>query len=394
MFDIDVCMLTLEYPPYVYGGVGVHVDNLTRYLSKYVKLEVRTIRLEGAPSYELRNGIIVKRYDAWSQLLDNCPSSYAPVFKALSLGLNIVSDRVDSKIVHVHTWYMGFAGFLSKKLYNVKLVATVHSLEPKRPWKRKVLGEAYNVSLWAEKTCLENCDVIIAVSMETKRDIISLYGIEENKVHVIHNGIDEEIWRPIRNPRVLEKYGIREPYILFVGRLSRQKGILTLIEAAKDLPSDLTVAIVTGKPDDPNLIVEVSRAVKNLKNVVWINKVLEREELIPLYTMALAFICPSIYEPFGIVNLEAMACGTPVIASNVGGIPEVVVDGETGILVAPGNPVELAETVTRLYNNRSMAKEMGVRARERILEKFTWSKVAQKTYELYMEVLGVNSRTT
>jgi len=386
--DIDVCVLTLEYPPQVYGGVGVHVDNLTRYLSKYVKLEVRTICVKGTPSHELRNGIIIKRYDAWDQLLDHCPSSYIPVFKALSLGLNIVSDRVDSKIVHVHTWYMGFAGLLSKELYNVKLVATVHSLEPKRPWKREVLREAYNVSLWAEKTCLKNCDAIIAVSMETKRNIISLYGIEENRIHVIHNGIDEEIWRPARNPRILEKYGIKEPYILFVGRLSRQKGILTLIKAAKNLPSDLTIVLVTGKPDNPNLIMEVSRAVKDLKNVVWINKVLKREELIPLYTMALAFICPSIYEPFGIVNLEAMACETPVIASNVGGIPEAVVDGETGILVTPGNHIELAEAITRLYNNWGMAREMGIRARKRVLEKFTWSIVARKTYNLYMEVLG------
>ncbi len=383
---MKVCIFTLEYPPHVYGGAGVHVYNVARHLAKFINVEVRTVSLKKEIEYHEENKIIVKRYPPWYNILEKVDGKYRPAFKALSLALAINSDRVDAEIIHFHTWYMSLAGFIAKKLYDVKLIATVHSLEPKRPWKREALAEAYNLSLWLERTGLEACDAVIAVSKAMKRDLVEIYGIEEDKIAVIYNGIDETRWRPIVDEKILKKYHIKKPYILFVGRLSKQKGIFNLLKAFKLLSDKASLVLVTGKPDERKVVDEFEKAINEVGNVVWINKMLKDEELIPLYTMASVFVCPSIYEPFGIVNLEAMATETPVVAFKTGGIPELVVDGETGILVRPGDVKELANALEYVLKNPEIGKVMGENGRKRVLQYFTWSKVARETLKLYEKV--------
>ena len=383
---MKVCIFTLEYPPHVYGGAGVHVYNVARHLAKFINVEVRTVSLKKEIEYHEENKIIVKRYPPWYNILEKVDGKYRPAFKALSLALAINSDRVDAEIIHFHTWYMSLAGFIAKKLYDVKLIATVHSLEPKRPWKREALAEAYNLSLWLERTGLEACDAVIAVSKAMKRDLVEVYGIEEDKIAVIYNGIDETRWRPIVDEKILKKYHIKKPYILFVGRLSKQKGIFNLLKAFKLLSDKASLVLVTGKPDERKVVDEFEKAINEVRNVVWINKMLKDEELIPLYTMASVFVCPSIYEPFGIVNLEAMATETPVVAFKTGGIPELVVDGETGILVRPGDVKELANAIEYVLKNPEIGKVMGENGRKRVLQYFTWSKVARETLKLYEKV--------
>ena len=383
---MKVCIFTLEYPPHVYGGAGVHVYNVARHLAKFINVEVRTVSLKKEIEYHEENKIIVKRYPPWHNILEKVDGKYRPAFKALSLALAINSDRVDAEIIHFHTWYMSLAGFIAKKLYDVKLIATVHSLEPKRPWKREALAEAYNLSLWLERTGLEACDAVIAVSKAMKRDLVEVYGIEEDKIAVIYNGIDETRWRPIVDEKILKKYHIKKPYILFVGRLSKQKGIFNLLKAFKLLSDKASLVLVTGKPDERKVVDEFEKAINEVGNVVWINKMLKDEELIPLYTMASVFVCPSIYEPFGIVNLEAMATETPVVAFKTGGIPELVVDGETGILVRPGDVKELANAIEYVLKNPEIGKVMGENGRKRVLQYFTWSKVARETLKLYEKV--------
>jgi len=383
---MKVCIFTLEYPPHVYGGAGVHVYNVARHLAKFINVEVRTVSLKKEIEYHEENKIIVKRYPPWYNILEKVDGKYRPAFKALSLALAINSDRVDAEIIHFHTWYMSLAGFIAKKLYDVKLIATVHSLEPKRPWKREALAEAYNLSLWLERTGLEACDAVIAVSKAMKRDLVEIYGIEEDKIAVIYNGIDETRWRPIVDEKILKKYHIKKPYILFVGRLSKQKGIFNLLKAFKLLSDKASLVLVTGKPDERKVVDEFEKAINEVRNVVWINKMLKDEELIPLYTMASVFVCPSIYEPFGIVNLEAMATETPVVAFKTGGIPELVVDGETGILVRPGDVKELANALEYVLKNPEIGKVMGENGRKRVLQYFTWSKVARETLKLYEKV--------
>ena len=386
---MKVSMLTLEYPPHIYGGVGVHVYNLTRQLSKFINIEIRTIKIgDSTREFEQVDNVIVKRYKTWTEVIDKTYGKFKPVFNALSLALAINADGFDSDIVHFHTWYMAVAGFYAKKLYGVKLVATVHSLEPKRPWKREALGEGYSLSLWAERTGLESCDLIIAVSHAMKKDLLEVYGIDSGKIEVIHNGIDENVWKPVYDLEILKKYGIKLPYILFVGRLSKQKGIFTLINAFKKLSQKAYLVLVTGKPDDKILLKELQYSIKHLKNVVWINKTLDRNELIPLYTMAEAFVCPSIYEPFGIVNLEALATETPVIASNTGGIPEIIINHKTGILVEPGNSEALRSAIEHILANPEEARKWGKLGRQHVIENFAWSIVAEKTYKAYMKVIG------
>ncbi|RLE84538.1 MAG: glycogen synthase [Thermoprotei archaeon] len=384
---MKVTLLTLEYPPYVYGGVGRHVENLSKHLAKYLELEIRTLNVPGSDSFEAKGKLVIRRYKDWSSLTEE-QGRFAPVFRGLSLSLAVNKDPIDSDIVHFHTWYMALGGVYAKKLYGVKLVTTVHSLEPRRPWKRDSLGMGYNLSTWAERIGLSECDMVIAVSNYMKNDIVELYNIPANKIKVIHNGIDEKIWKPTEDRSVLRKYGIRMPYALFVGRISRQKGILDLLKAAKLLPKYVNVVLVTGKPDDPRLLSEVKRRIADLGNIIWINKMMSEEELVPLYTLASVFVCPSIYEPFGIVNLEAMSTETPVVATKVGGITEVVSHGRTGLLVEPGNPKELADAISYLISNPEEAKEIGRKGREEVLRRFTWSRVAKLTYEAYKDLIG------
>ena len=385
---MKVTIFTLEFPPYIYGGVGVHLSNLTRYLVKFVDIEVRTVLTENSLEEEYWNNIKVKRYSPWSSLLNKTVDKFKPVFKGYSLSLAFVSEDIDSDIVHFHTWYTALGGLYAKKLYDVKLVSTVHSLEPLRPWKREALGTGYNLSMWAERNGLMECDLIIAVSEGTKKDIIKSYGIGPSKITVIHNGIDETLWKPIVNEEVLRKYGITKPYVLFVGRLTKQKGVETLLEAAKILPNHIKIVLVTGKEDDKLYLEKIRSIVSKIRNVVWIHKMLPKQDIIPIYTQASVFVCPSIYEPFGIVNLEAMATETPVVATNVGGIPEIVVDGKTGFLVEPNSPEILAAKILEIINNPDLAEKMGKEGRKRVLEEFCWRKIAEKTYNAYRKVIG------
>lgn len=388
---MKVTFLTWEYPPHIYGGAGVHVKYLTLALSRLVDVEVRTPQAEGENEglgiTTGDGGVGVRRYEPWPPLQEGCDPHFKTLFKAFSTDLALVRDPIDSDIAHAHTWYTSLAGFLAKELYDVRLVATVHSLEPKRPWKRESMGNAYNLTMWAEELCLEACDRIIAVSEEDKRDITECYGIGEGRISVIPNGIDIERYRRVENPAVLEKYGVRKPYVLFLGRLSRQKGVFDVVDASSKIRKGVRVVIVTGRADDRGVEEELARAVEGKENVLWVNRMLSVDEAVALYSSAEVFTAPSIYEPFGLINLEAMACGRPVVSTRVGGIKDVVVDGETGLLVPPQNPEELAEALNRLLSDRVLAEEMGKMGRERVERLFSWERVAERTLELYQSLL-------
>ena len=373
-------IFTWEYPPNVYGGAGVHVKYLTAALAKLADVEVRT--LEQGPPEDVP-GVRVRRYRPSLRGLGAPDPRVAKALEVLSFDGNLVADPIDADVVHTHTWYTNFAGALAKRLYGCKLVATVHSLEPLRPWKREQLGSGYDLSSWMEKEGLEACDAIVAVSEEMKRDILRCYEVPASRVHVIHNGVDPQKYHPTDGAASLEKFGIRKPFVFFVGRLTRQKGVFDLLEAKARLPEGTTLVLATGKPDTPGIEDELRRALTALRDVVWIPQMLEDPDLVALYSEAAVFACPSIYEPFGIINLEAMACETPVVASRVGGIKEVVVDGETGLLVPPANPVRLGRAIRRLIEDPSLAARMGRKGRRRVLRQFTWDRIAEKTLRLY-----------
>jgi glycogen synthase len=295
----------------------------------------------------------------------------------------MVSDPMDCDIVHSHTWYMNMAGALAKKLYGAPAVATVHSLEPLRPWKAQQLGRGYELSKWMEREGLCACDRVIAVSEGMKRDIMKCYPISRSLISVVYNGIDPKAYTRRENGVVLRKYGVRKPYILFVGRLTRQKGVFDLLEASKGfLPGTQTV-LATGRPDEPGILDDLKRAVKGRKDVVWINSMLEQSETIALYSGASASVTPSVYEPFGIVVVEAMACGSPVVASSVGGIKEIIENGRSGLLVPPQDPEALAGAVNRILGDHALGKRLAADARTRVEEHFTWEAAARRTFEIY-----------
>jgi glycogen synthase len=311
--------------------------------------------------------------------------------------------NIDADIVHCHTWYTHFGGILAKKNYGIPLVITVHSLEPLRPWKREQLGGGYDFSLWVEKTALEMADAIIAVSRETKRDIERLFAVDPEHVHVIHNGIDPEEYRKVSSTGALERHGIApdKPYLLFVGRITRQKGIVYLVRAIPYMDPGFQIVLCAGAPDTAEIAEEMKAAVESARrersDVVWIEEMLDRNAIIEFYSHAAVFCCPSIYEPFGIINLEAMACETAVVASAVGGIKEVVVDNKTGFLVpleqmqeSPFEPLDpekfshdLAAKINELMKDRDLREKFGQAGRKRAVEKFSWSAIAQKTKALY-----------
>ena len=329
-----------------------------------------------------------------------------PVFNALQRDTAMAAAGTDADLVHVHTWYTHWAGILMKLNYGRPLVVTVHSLEPLRPWKREQLGGGYDFSVWVEKTALEMADGIIAVSESTKADVLRLFDVDPARVQVINNGIDLEEYRERRDNAVLARHGIDpvRPYILFVGRITRQKGIVHLVRALKHLDPGFQVVLCAGAPDTPEIAEEMKAAVELARQerpgVIWIEEMVSKEEIIPLYSQAELFVCPSIYEPFGIINLEAMACGTPVVASAVGGIPEVVVHGETGLLVpveqmtvAPFEPVDaetfahdLAAAINELMRDEPRRRKMAEAARRRVEEQFSWSAIARRVADLYREV--------
>ena len=394
-------LLTNEYPPHVYGGAGVHVEYLARELARFMAVEVRCFG--GQTSSE--GDLTVRGFRA-DESAFGCPPALRAVFAATQRDNAMAAAGTDADLVHVHTWYTHLGGILTKLNYGLPLVLTAHSLEPLRPWKREQLGGGYDFSGWVEKTAIEMADAVIAVSESTKADLLRLFRVDPARVHVIHNGIDLEEYAERRDDEVLQRHGVdpARPYILFVGRITRQKGIIHLVKALRHLDPGFQVVLCAGAPDTPEIAAEMKSAVEAAQQgrpgVVWIEKMLPKAEIIALYSGAEVFVCPSIYEPFGIINLEAMACGTPVVASAVGGIPEVVVHGETGLLVpveqnkeAPFEPVNadsfafnLAEAINELMRDEVRRRHMAREARRRVEENFSWEVIAQKTAELYRVV--------
>lgn len=393
--------LTREYPPYVYGGAGVHVEYLAQELAKLTEVEVRTFGDQKKKDKELS----VKGYPFDNALFDNAEDKLKAIFKTLSTGIHMNTDSIDADIVHCHTWYSHFAGIIAKLCYGIPLVITAHSLEPLRPWKREQLGNGYDASSWIEKTAIEMADAIIAVSEETKNDILDHFKVDEDNIHIIYNGINLEEYTQTNSKDYLKKYNINleQPYVLFVGRITRQKGIIHLVNAIKYIHPDTQIVLCAGAPDTKEIGLEMEKAVQQLKrqNVIWIDKMVTKKEVIELYSNAAVFCCPSIYEPFGIINLEAMACNTAVVASAVGGIKEVVVNGETGILIpveqqksapfAPINPDQfsrdLAAGINTLISDKDLRNKMALQGRRRVEQLFDWKAIAKQTKNLYESIL-------
>ena len=395
-------ILTNEYPPHIYGGAGVHVDYLSKELAKLMEVEVRCFGEQEVDQDNLQ----VRGFGLGTPAM-TCPKPLQSPLGAARRSVDFNGAGIDADIVHCHTWYTHLGGILAKLNYSIPLVITVHSLEPLRPWKREQLEGGYDFSLWVEKTALEMADAVIAVSEDTRRDLISLFAIPEERISVIYNGIDLAEYQSNTNHETLRSFGVDPslPYILFVGRITRQKGIVHLVRAIRHLDPGFQIVLCAGAPDTPEILAEMREAVSAArelgKDIIWIDKMVTRPEAIALYSGASVFVCPSIYEPFGIINLEAMACGTPVVASAVGGIKEVVVDGETGFLVSleqmKESPFEatdpeqfaqdLAARINQLMADPDLAARMGAAGRKRAEELFAWKAIAQKTERLYRHLL-------
>ena len=398
-----VGLITREYPPYVYGGAGVHVEYLSRELAKKIEVEVHCWGDQQLDADQLH----VRGAKPWDALAAT-GQKFKTAIEALSLNLLQMDALQKIELVHTHTWYASMAGFLAKKLYGIPFVLTTHSLEPLRAWKAEQLGSGYAMSSWMEKTAMLDADAIIAVSKGTKADILRAYPeVRPERVHVIYNGIDLAEYQKTDDTSALSAYGgdPTKPYVLFVGRITRQKGVTHLVEAIRYLPKDTQVVLCAGAPDTPEIAAEMRAKVEEARqhnpNVIWIEKMVTKAETIQLYSNAAVFCCPSVYEPFGIINLEAMACRAPVVASATGGILEVVVDGETGYLVPfEQDPVtsfplyadrfarELAEKLNDLLSDPAKAKRFGEAGRKRVEETFAWSAIADQTIELYKTLVA------
>lgn len=396
---MKVLFFTKEFPPHVYGGAGVHVEYLASELAKIMDVDVRCFGDQDLKKDRLE----VKGFSENILDFSKTNDKIKPVLKTLAACIQMNAFPVDADIVHCHTWYAQFAGIMAKLCYGIPLVITTHSLEPLRPWKREQLGRGYDASSWIEKTAIEMADAVIAVSRETKEDVLKHFDVNEQKLKVIYNGIDLKEYVATNDTAVLEKYGIntKNPYVLFVGRITRQKGIIHLVNAIKYLIEDVQVVLCAGAPDTPEIASEMEKSVqeakKNRNNIIWIDKMLDKKEVIQLYSHADVFCCPSIYEPFGIINIEAMACNTAVVASAVGGIKEVVVNGETGILVpleqqkeAPFEPInpevfskDLAAAINKIIKDPDLRKRMAINGRKRVEQFFDWQAIAKQTLELY-----------
>lgn len=403
---MKVIFYTREYPPYVYGGAGVHVEYLAQELSQLMEVDVRSF----GDQKEQHPQLSVQGYPYENTIFDTSDKKLKGVFQTLSTCIQMNGQAVDADVVHCHTWYAQFAGIVSKLCYGTPLVITTHSLEPLRPWKREQLGRGYEASSWIEKTAIEMADAVIAVSKETKEDVLKYFEVDEEKVKVIYNGIRLEEYTPTAQTTALEKYGVdsSKPYVLFVGRITRQKGIIYLVNAIQHIHPDTQIVLCAGAPDTPEIEKEMEAAVAAIKNtrsnLIWIAEMLDKPSIIQFYSHAAVFCCPSIYEPFGIINIEAMACETAVVASAVGGIKEVVVHEETGILVpveqhqvAPFAPVDpeqfskdLAAGINRLIADPALCKKMAENGRRRVEEHFDWKIIAQEVKSLY-ESLKTNS---
>ncbi|GIJ27851.1 glycogen synthase [Micromonospora qiuiae] len=393
---LRVDLLTREYPPEVYGGAGVHVEYLARELRRLAEVRVHCF---GAPRTEPG----VRAYAEPTGL-----TGANPALRTMGVDLEMAAGCAGSDVVHSHTWYANLAGHTAKLLYGVPHVVTAHSLEPLRPWKAEQLGGGYALSSWCERTAYESADAIVAVSAGMRRDVLAAYpSVDPDRVHVIHNGIDTAQYAPDPGTDVLARLGIDPalPSVVYVGRITRQKGLPHLLRAARDLPPDAQLVLLAGAPDTPEIAAEVEGLVAELRSrrtgVVWVASMLPKAEVIQILTHATIFVCPSVYEPMGIVNLEAMACETPVVATATGGIPEVVADGETGLLVPieqtgrDGTPVDparfeadLAARMTELLANPDRAGALGRAGRRRAVEHFSWDAIAARTLDLYRAVRG------
>ncbi|NPV54390.1 MAG: glycogen synthase [Firmicutes bacterium] len=379
----EVTIMTNEYPPNVYGGAGVHVEYLTKFLSELIRVEVRCFGEQRFEGGSLR----VRGYLPWEVLKATGDPRLMKAISPFSVNLAMVADPLDSKVVHCHTWYTFMAGFMAKMLYNVPLVTTIHSLEPLRPWKENQLGRAYRLSSWMEEMGIRASDRIIAVSNGMREDILRCYPVDAARVVVIYNGIDTVEYRRTPDDEALKEYGIQGRYILFVGRITQQKGILHLVDAASFFPEGVKLVLCASAPDTEEDLRRLRDRISGKNNIIWIDQMVEKKKLIQLYSHAAVFACPSVYEPFGIINLEAMSCETPVVASAVGGIKEVVVDGETGLLVEPGNPVAIADAVKRVLGDEDLRGRLGRNGRRRVEAYFGWDVIARKTKALYDEIL-------
>ncbi len=397
-------LMTREFPPHVYGGAGVHVEYLSRELARLCEVEVRCFGDQHVSGNGISvNGFRVPTPDGW-----DAPAPLQSVFNTFAHGLEFNGRDIDADVVHLHTWYSHFAGVMAKLNYGLPMVLTTHSLEPLRPWKREQLAGGYDCSLWIEKTAIEMADAVVAVSEGTRDDVLRLFDVDPARVHVIYNGIDSEEYQPVERPEVLRRLGVREdrPFVLFVGRITRQKGIIHLVNAIRHMDPGFQVVLCAGAPDTPEIAAEMRAAVDRERahrdGIVWIADMLSVPDKVALYSHARAFCCPSIYEPFGIINLEAMACGTAVVASRVGGMTEVIVDGETGSLVPleqqQQSPFEaldpdqfardLAAEINRVMADEALAARLGEAGRRRAVEVFSWSAIARQTVDLYARVTG------
>jgi glycogen synthase len=395
-------LLTNEYPPHIYGGAGIHVQYLSRELARLCDVEVRCFG-----DQDIDDGNPVVHGFESDRSAYSAPDPLQSVFATLQKCLDFNTRSVEADVVHLHTWYSHFGGILAHLNYGLPMVLTVHSLEPLRPWKREQLGGGYDFTLWLEKTAIEMADAVIAVSKETKEDILRHFDVPEERVPVIYNGIDPDEYRPTFDPAVLEKHGIdpNVSFVFFVGRITRQKGIIHLVNAIRHLDPGTQVVLCAGAPDTPEIAAEMEAAVDEAREgfdgeIVWIQEMIPTEEKIVLYSHARVFCCPSIYEPFGIINLEAMACETPVVASRVGGMKEIVLPGETGLLVPleqqNESPFEatdpaafasdLADAINELIRDEARCEAMGKAGRNRVLETFSWTEIARETLALYEKV--------
>ncbi len=382
-------LVTREYPPHIYGGAGVVVDQLSRALARRMGVEVRCF----GPRDPRADGITLRGYTPWDRV-GGKDVRYAPALETLSIGLAMARDPVDADVVHAHTWYADMGALWISQLHRIPLVVTLHSMEPLRPWKADQLGSGYLVSSWIEKTAVEAAHRVIAVSHKMREDILAHFGADPARVVVIHNGIDPDLFKRTAARDALDRLGVRAPYVLFVGRITDQKGIFHLLEASRRLPAGVQVVVCASAPDTPEIEERLRRTVATMPNVLWINEMVPVPVVTQLYSHAAVFACPSVYEPFGLINLEAMACETAVVASAVGGIVEVVEDGRTGVLVEPARPDVLADALNRVLADPERARAMGQAGRRRVEAHFSWASIAERTEQVYAEAADEFRRTS
>jgi starch synthase len=401
---MKIALFTNEFPPNIYGGAGVHIDFLSQELAKLAQVEVRCF----GDQKENTASMHVEGIDSCLTKMVDPENEHIKMFHNLSKNVEMAQATPIADIVHCHTWYTHLAGVFARELLQVPLILTTHSLETHRPWKVEQLGNGYFMSRWIENNAYKTADGVIAVSEQMKTDVVEAYGVDPKKVTVIHNGIDPEFYKPTFDTALLKEYGIDPtiPFVLFVGRITRQKGIAGLIEAAQYFTKKCQIVLCAGAPDTEEIALETEALIAQLKldreGVILISEMLPREKIKVLYSHARVFACPSLYEPFGIINLEAMSCETPVVGSLVGGIPEIIVEGETGYLIPlesisrtnfnPKDPIAFqkafAEKINVLLENEALATAMGKAGRERVLQKFSWESIAKITFNYYQEVIA------